>query len=181
MKLTNLAILIAVFLIGSTVIWMIADRNQGIWRMQVLKPIPATPLAEPQATPVATVSATQAPPTPLAGPHLTPASTFSAAPLGSSVPDAMPKGPYQGLNDPRWPIYWKKREQDRAFEWKTPIEFYGKVLDQDGNPVAGATAGIVWTDLSSKGSSGGHRVSVQILTLLGLIIPRAAHVYYAKS
>ena len=27
-------------------------------------------------------------------------------------------------------------------DWKTPIEFYGKVLDEDGNPVAGATADI---------------------------------------
>ena len=57
------------------------------------------------------------------------------------------------MSDPRWPIYWKKREQDRDFEWKTPIEFYDKVLDQDGNPVADATADISWTDMSPDGSS----------------------------
>ena len=82
-----------------------------------------------------------------------PDSTIPATQLASSVPDAMPKGSYQGMNDPRWPIYWKKREQDRDFEWKIPIEFYGKVLDQDGNPVVEATADIVWTDMSPDGSS----------------------------
>ena len=65
----------------------------------------------------------------------------------------MPRGSYQGMNDPRWSIYWKKREQDREFEWKTPIEFHGKVLDQDGNPVAGVAADIIWTDMSPDGSS----------------------------
>ncbi len=38
-------------------------------------------------------------------------------------------------------------------EWRTPIAFYGKVVDEHGNPVAGAEVHFVWTDLSPKGSS----------------------------
>jgi hypothetical protein len=38
-------------------------------------------------------------------------------------------------------------------EWRTPIEFYGKVIDENSNPVPGASVHFVWTDLSDKGNS----------------------------
>lgn len=38
-------------------------------------------------------------------------------------------------------------------EWRTPISFYGKVVDENTNPVAGAEIHFVWTDLSQSGSS----------------------------
>ena len=69
------------------------------------------------------------------------------------LPPSMPKGPYQGRNDPRWPIYWKKREQERAFEWKTPIEFYGQVVDQNEEPIHDVEVSMNWTDISPKGTS----------------------------
>jgi hypothetical protein len=37
--------------------------------------------------------------------------------------------------------------------FKTPIEFYGKVIDKNGNPVEGATVGLGWTDESPSGYS----------------------------
>jgi hypothetical protein len=151
MKPSNLIILIAAFLTASFAIWMIAERNRTVRTTQTQAP--SIPPTEPQATPVATANATQTSPTPLAKAHQMPDSSVRATQPASSAPDAMPRGSYQGMNDPRWPIYWKKREQDRDFEWKTPIEFFGKVLDQDGNPVAGATADISWTDMSPNGSS----------------------------
>lgn len=47
-------------------------------------------------------------------------------------------------------------EEDRQRglnEWRTPIEFYGKVVDENTNAVAGASVHFVWTDLSADGSS----------------------------
>jgi hypothetical protein len=38
-------------------------------------------------------------------------------------------------------------------QWRTPIEFYGKVVDENTNPVANASVNFVWTDLSPKGNS----------------------------
>jgi hypothetical protein len=74
-------------------------------------------------------------------------------PYVGPLPDVIPQQPYKGLNDPRWPVFWAKREKDPDIEWKTPIEFYGKVVDQDGKPVEGGIADVIWTDMSAKGSS----------------------------
>lgn len=61
--------------------------------------------------------------------------------------------------DPKW-IWWnKQRARDPRFEWKMPIRFYGKVIDENGHPVAGATASFIWTDMSLKGSSTAELVS----------------------
>ena len=38
-------------------------------------------------------------------------------------------------------------------EWRTPIEFYGKVVDQATNPVPNAEVDFSWTDLSPSGNS----------------------------
>ena len=42
-----------------------------------------------------------------------------------------------------------------------PISFYGKVVDEDGQPVSGATASFIWTDMSAKGTSTVESVSDQ--------------------
>ena len=34
--------------------------------------------------------------------------------------------------------------------WQKPIEFYGKVIDESSNPVAGASIGFRWDDLTAK-------------------------------
>ncbi len=61
-------------------------------------------------------------------------------------------GPYAPA-DPRWPERTRKLMADPQYEWKTPIEFYGKVADQEGKPIEGALASVTWTDMSANGSS----------------------------
>lgn len=38
-------------------------------------------------------------------------------------------------------------------EWRTPIEFFGKIVDENTNPVPDADIHFVWTNLSPEGSS----------------------------
>ena len=47
----------------------------------------------------------------------------------------------------------EEERQKGLNEWRTPIEFYGKVVDENTNPVANASVHFVWTDLSQKGNS----------------------------
>jgi hypothetical protein len=42
---------------------------------------------------------------------------------------------------------------DKNFEWKMPIEFYGKVIDDRNLPVEDADINFQWTDLSKEGTS----------------------------
>jgi len=47
--------------------------------------------------------------------------------------------------------WWRAMEKaDPKFQWKMPIEFYGRVIDQFGEPVAGATVHIVWTAIDDS-------------------------------
>jgi hypothetical protein len=78
---------------------------------------------------------------------------------GNGVPSASPSpgfvqkpdGPYEP-RDPRWKAWHEKEKRDPDFEWKTPIAFYGKVVDEDGNPVQGAKLKIIGTDDSPSGN-----------------------------
>lgn len=87
-------------------------------------------------------------PTPVVANQSIPAPVISPA----SGQRQMPGGPYQST-DPRWKERDKMLQEDRSYEWKTPISLFGKVIDQYGEPVVGVTVDVVWTDLSSKGSS----------------------------
>ncbi|MEI8341112.1 MAG: carboxypeptidase-like regulatory domain-containing protein, partial [Verrucomicrobiota bacterium] len=49
--------------------------------------------------------------------------------------------------------YLMHQEKDYHYDWKIPIRFYGKVIDQFGNVVTGADVHFQWTDLSVKGTS----------------------------
>lgn len=95
-------------------------------------------------------SATQRPPHPApAAPESRLVSTLMGLTPGSTLE------PPPRTSDPeelrRW---WQKMTQrDGRFEWKMPIEFYGRVLDDQDQPVAGATVSTEWTDLSKEGSS----------------------------
>lgn len=61
--------------------------------------------------------------------------------------------------DPKW-IWWNEQmERDRNFEWKMPISFFGKVLDESDRPVAQASASFMWTDMSAKGTSTAEALS----------------------
>jgi hypothetical protein len=60
------------------------------------------------------------------------------------------KGKYQGRSDPRWE-WWKRMEKlDPKFEWKMPIRFYGKVIDQNGQPVPEARIRYGWNGINGS-------------------------------
>lgn len=86
----------------------------------------------------------------------------SASPLGNSpqTPNAQaetgrvqrPGGPY-APSDPRWAIVREKDKVDHNWEWRMPINFYGRVVDEDDRPIPAAKIKFSWTDLSSAGNS----------------------------
>ena len=58
----------------------------------------------------------------------------------------------------------RRRDEERAKEdsgrwWRTPISFYGRIVDQYGNPLADADVRFTVTDLSLQGSSEYHTKS----------------------
>jgi len=67
--------------------------------------------------------------------------------------------PYLRLADPRWKDYNATRKADPDSEWKTPIEFYGKVVDERDQPVAGADIEFSWNGTSKKVGDDGVRHS----------------------
>lgn len=49
--------------------------------------------------------------------------------------------------------YVQNVRADPQYDWKQPINFYGKVVDESNQPVADADAHFSWTDLSVNGTS----------------------------
>jgi len=49
--------------------------------------------------------------------------------------------------------FYAQTRIDRNLEWKMPINFWGKVIDESNNPVANASVHFVWNDLSENGTS----------------------------
>jgi len=47
--------------------------------------------------------------------------------------------------------YVERLKADPEADWKTPIEFYGKVVDGDGRPVPGASIEFDWTTTALQG------------------------------
>ena len=45
------------------------------------------------------------------------------------------------------------KERDPKFEWKMPVNFYGKVVDQASQPVERAKVRFQWTDMSAAGTT----------------------------
>ena len=77
------------------------------------------------------------------------------APASAPTPASVPNPPAQdGAAAVESRINQIKTEVERGYEeWRTPIEFYGKVVDENTNAVANADVHFVWTDLSPKGNS----------------------------
>jgi hypothetical protein len=86
--------------------------------------------------------------TPVASPTSTPSSVAQAVPTGRQ----MPGGAYEP-SDPRWKDVHAKDLVDQAWEWRMPINFFGRVLDENEQPVPGAKVELSWTNLSQAGSS----------------------------
>jgi protocatechuate 3,4-dioxygenase beta subunit len=90
------------------------------------------------------------PPTPRDNPSATASATPTPQP--GVVRKQLPGGPYEP-SDPRWAEVHEKDKMDKHWEWKMPINFYGKVVDQNGQPVSGAKVQLSWTDQSKEGST----------------------------
>jgi hypothetical protein len=109
----------------------------------------------------------------------------SAAPVMSAVSEPTPAS-----NSAAW-VEKRRKEMDEALEksqdrWRTPIEFYGQVVDESTNPVAGAEVHFVWTDLSPTGNSekqatsdSNGRFSLRNVTGMNLIVRVSKQGYYA--
>jgi len=54
---------------------------------------------------------------------------------------------------PQWQEWRRRKQEDPKWEWKVEISFYGRVLDQDNDPVPDAKVVVSWTDLSNRGTS----------------------------
>lgn len=57
------------------------------------------------------------------------------------------------LEDPRWKVRLERQKNDPLWQGKMAIEFYGKVVDEKDQPIAGAKIELSWTDLSPAGST----------------------------
>ena len=87
--------------------------------------------------------------------------TPTVAPYGSPQPDRAPATPTGRQipggrpepSDPRWKEREVKRRIDPEYEWKMPINFFGRVVDENEQPVPSAKVELSWTDLSQAGSS----------------------------
>jgi hypothetical protein len=64
----------------------------------------------------------------------------------------LPGGPYVS-SDPRWAIVREKDKVDHNWEWRMPINFYGRVVDQNEQPVSAAKIHAQWSDFSPNGAS----------------------------
>lgn len=104
-------------------------------------------LSRPKA-PLAPVVALHRP-----GPKVPPTSPPQALPETDDLPKIIQpfaRTPYLGLKDPRWNEYEARRKLDPQSEWKTPIEFYGKVIDEQNQPVPEAEVEAEWVGTSQK-------------------------------
>jgi hypothetical protein len=100
----------------------------GVWVWSAMRKAPNPPPAAPESRLVSTLIG------------LTPGSAVEPPPRTSDPEELQ-----------RW---WQTmRQRDRRFEWKMPIEFYGLVIDDQGQPVEGAKIRFQWTDLSPEGTS----------------------------
>lgn len=63
--------------------------------------------------------------------------------------------PYMGLSDPRWVDRRRLRHEDPEYQWRTPIEFFGKVIDENEHPVANAEVEFSWSGTVEKNGGDG--------------------------
>lgn len=55
--------------------------------------------------------------------------------------------------------YVRNKMEDPKYDWKQPINFYGKIIDENDAPVSGASVDFKWNDLSEEGTSASQATS----------------------
>jgi hypothetical protein len=103
------------------------------------RPIPPPPHAPPATDLSSTIQASESSPT--------------QTPTVLLTYEVPMKGEYQSIGDPRWEWWKQMKKRDPKFEWKMPVNFYGKVIDQANQPVQGAKVRFRWTDMSAAGTT----------------------------
>jgi len=56
-------------------------------------------------------------------------------------------------------MFLERRDLDPSLEWRAPINFYGRVIDQDNKAISGAPIDFSWNDTSAKGTSRDSAIS----------------------
>lgn len=79
-------------------------------------------------------------------------------PVASEVRRQTPGGPAEPT-DPRWEERRLREKVEPGYEWKLPIQFYGRAVDEREVPVAGAKVWFQWSDLTPEGASEDETVS----------------------
>ena len=117
-----LTIAVAVVVIGSVALWF--------WRPPPA-PTPVVPTAIAQKP-------TALPPTPPAA---------LAPPLPPPLPEYHQLSIKTMSRDEATKIYVERFNRDHSYDWKVELNFYGKVVDENNQPVAGATARLQWNTI----------------------------------
>lgn len=81
------------------------------------------------------------------------ASSHSSSPIAESIETNPPRiAPVS--HDASTTLPSTTAKLDSSFdEWRTPIQFYGQVIDENTNPVPEAQIHFIWTDLSPSGNA----------------------------
>ncbi len=90
---------------------------------------------------------------------------------------------------PQWEEWRRRNKEDRFWEWKMPIHFYGKVVEYTTEePISGVEIVITWTDLSPTGGSrrmlysdAQGRFSLTGITGKGLVVQELEKDGYIRS
>src|SRR5438067_3960371 len=126
MSKRNLALVLSVILVVMLAMWLWLSIRSS---------------SRVQRTPIMTQSSIAQPTSPQA--DITPETT-----TGRQLPGGPPEP-----SDPRWKKRETKRRIDPQYEWKMPINFFGRVVDEKGQPVPRATIVAQWSDLSPRGAT----------------------------
>ena len=78
----------------------------------------------------------------------------------SSLPPSYPQIDVNALSQSEISTELRRRgREDARWEWKTPIRFLGRVVDEKNSPVTNANIHFQWTDLSARGISEADTIS----------------------
>jgi len=84
---------------------------------------------------------------------------YSSAHAAESIPAVEQISLKDKTKEQAMQAWWARRERDKEADWKIPIRFYGRVVDQNIKPISGATIHFQWTDLSKQGTSEANTLS----------------------
>ena len=82
------------------------------------------------------------------------AQSVAKAKSGTNALAAYPQISLQNQSKEQATQIWLQRvAKDKSADWKAPVDFFGKVVDQNSKPVENADVSFQWTDLSDRGST----------------------------